>query len=125
MALETGTFINSLVATNPAATDALAAADDHLRLIKSTIKNTFPNLTGAVNLTETEANILDGATLTTAELNILDGVTSTEATSALVASIATSPKRRGCSYVATSLGTARATTGRPSGYRRVPHIIGE
>ena len=79
MALETGTFINSLVATNPAATDALAAADDHLRLIKSTIKNTFPNLTGAANLTQAEANILDGATLDTTELNTLDGITSTTA----------------------------------------------
>ena len=79
MALETGTYINSLVATNPAATDALAAADDHMRLIKSTIKNTFPNLTGAVNLTQVEANILDGATLSTAELNTLTGITSTVA----------------------------------------------
>lgn len=79
MALESGTFINSLVATNPAATDALAAADDHMRLIKSTIKNTFPNIDAAITATEDELNILDGATLTTAELNILDGVTSTAA----------------------------------------------
>jgi hypothetical protein len=79
MALETGTYINSLVATNPAATDALAAADDHLRLIKSTIKNTFPNIDAAMSATEDELNILDGATVTTAELNLLDGVTATTA----------------------------------------------
>ena len=46
MALETGTYINSLVATNPTATDALAQADDHLRLIKATLKATFPSITG-------------------------------------------------------------------------------
>ena len=77
MALETGTYINSLVATNPAATDGLQQADDHLRLIKSTIKATFPNLDGAMNATEDELNILDGATVTTSELNALDGITST------------------------------------------------
>lgn len=65
MALESGTYINSLVATNPAATDSLAAADDHLRLIKSTIKNTFPNISNAVNLTQAEANIIDGDTAAT------------------------------------------------------------
>lgn len=65
MALETGTYINSLVATNPAATDGLAQADDHMRLIKSTIKATFPNLTGAVNATHTELNVLDGGTAAT------------------------------------------------------------
>ena len=42
MALESGTFIDSLNVANPASTDALAQADDHLRLIKSTIKATFP-----------------------------------------------------------------------------------
>jgi hypothetical protein len=79
MALESGTYINSLVATNPAATDALAAADDHMRLIKSTIKNTFPNIDAAITATEDELNILDGATLTTSHLNTLDGITSTTA----------------------------------------------
>ena len=61
MPLETGTYINSLVATNPAATDALSVADDHLRLIKSTIKNTFPSVTGAVNATHSELNVVDGS----------------------------------------------------------------
>lgn len=79
MALESGTYINSLNASNPAATDGLGQADDHMRLIKSTIKSTFPNLDAAVTADPTEMNILDGATLTTAELNILDGVTSTTA----------------------------------------------
>jgi len=66
MALETGTYINSLVATNPAATDGLAQADDHLRLLKSTIKATFPSLTGAVNATHTELNtVADGGTAAT------------------------------------------------------------
>ena len=79
MALESGTYINSLNTSNPASTDGLSQADDHLRLVKSTVKATFPNVTGAVTATHTELNLIDGVTATTAELNILDGVTSTTA----------------------------------------------
>jgi hypothetical protein len=56
MALETGTFISDLVVANPTGSDALAFADDHLRLIKTTVKNTFPNVTGAVTKTHTQLN---------------------------------------------------------------------
>ena len=41
MALETGTHISDLNAANPVSTDGLAQADDHLRLIKSTVKATL------------------------------------------------------------------------------------
>jgi len=68
MALETGTYINSLVASNPAATDGLAQADDHLRLIKATIKATFPNITGAVTATNAELSGID-ARVDTIEAN--------------------------------------------------------
>lgn len=73
MALETGTYISDLNSSNPVATDGLAQADDHLRLVKSTIKATLPGLTGAVTSTHTELNTLDGYTGNTADLNILSG----------------------------------------------------
>ena len=56
MALETGTYISDLVTTNPPNTDGVSQADDHLRLIKSTVKATFPNITGAVTLTQAQLN---------------------------------------------------------------------
>ena len=59
MALESGTYIDSLVSTNPAATDGLAQADDHMRLIKATILASFPNITGEMNVTHTILNGLD------------------------------------------------------------------
>ena len=62
MGLETGTYINSLVINNPTGTDPKSAGDDHLRLLKSTIKATFPNLTGAVTPTQTELNYVAGVT---------------------------------------------------------------
>jgi len=74
MGLETSTYVNGLNANNPAATDGLAQADDHLRLIKSTIKNTFPNLDAAVTATPAELNVLDGTDVTTASLNKLEDV---------------------------------------------------
>ena len=80
MALETNvTHIDDLVATNPAATDALSQADDHIRLIKSSLKTTFANITGAVTASHTELNVLDGLTASQAELNLLDGLTATTA----------------------------------------------
>lgn len=79
MALETFNYIDSLNTANPTATDNVSQGDDHLRGIKTTLKNTFPNVTGAVNATQAELNLLDGVTATTAELNKLDGVTATTA----------------------------------------------
>ena len=72
MALESGTYINSLVTSNPTATDALAQADDHLRLIKATIKNTFPNVAGVINANHSELDILDGDTSATS-VTMVDG----------------------------------------------------
>lgn len=58
MSLETGTYINSLVVTNPTSTDPKSEGDDHLRLLKSTIKNTFPNINAAVTVTDEEINAI-------------------------------------------------------------------
>ena len=79
MGLETGTYISDLVVTNPVSSDPKSQGDDHFRLIKSTVKTTFPNIDGAMTASEEELNILDGATLSTSELNILDGVTASTA----------------------------------------------
>lgn len=59
MALESGTYINSLNSANPVSTDGLAQADDHLRLIKATILASFPNITGAMTATHTVLNGID------------------------------------------------------------------
>lgn len=58
MALESATFINQLVPANPTGADAKGQGDDHLRLIKNTLKNTFPNITGAVTVTQAQLNAL-------------------------------------------------------------------
>ncbi len=70
MPLESASYINNLDISNPAATDALAQADDHLRLIKSVLKNTFPNIDGKI--TATPAQLNDTAQLRT-DLSALQG----------------------------------------------------
>ena len=72
MGLETGTYISDLNSSNPAAGDAVNEGDDHIRLIKSTVKATFPSVSGAVSSTHTELNLLDGVTANTTELNYVD-----------------------------------------------------
>lgn len=58
MGLEVGSFPSDLVDTNPTGTDLKSQGDDHLRLIKRVIKNTFPNLNAAVTATPIQMNAL-------------------------------------------------------------------
>ena len=62
MTVETATYINQLDATKPGATDLKSEGDDHLRLVKSTLQATFPNVTGAVTPTHTELGYVAGVT---------------------------------------------------------------
>ena len=77
MALESATYISELTITNPVgATDPKSQGDDHLRLIKKVIKNSFGNFAGtagvpkSVTLTEDQINdaALKAATATISAL---------------------------------------------------------
>jgi hypothetical protein len=62
MGLEAATYIHQLNQSNPVgAVDPKAQGDDHLRLIKTTLQNTFLNITGAVTATQAQLNA--GATV--------------------------------------------------------------
>lgn len=56
MPLETASYPPDLVTSNPAASDGLNNADDHLRLIKAVVKNSLPNITGPITATQTDIN---------------------------------------------------------------------
>ena len=56
MPLETATYVADLNASNPLQTEGLNTADDHLRLIKSTILATFPNMEGEVTVDHLRLN---------------------------------------------------------------------
>lgn len=57
MGLEAATYINQLIGTNPTGSDPASSADDHLRLIKSALLNTFPNLSAPVTASAATLNV--------------------------------------------------------------------
>lgn len=52
MPIESATYISQLNVSYPASTDGVKEGDDHIRLIKKVLKDTFPNITGAVTKTQ-------------------------------------------------------------------------
>lgn len=58
MPLETASYISQLNVSNPLGSDPIAAGDDHIRLLKSTLKNTFPNINGPVTVTDEDLNTI-------------------------------------------------------------------
>ncbi len=63
MALESATFIDGLVVTNPVgATDQISQGDNHLRLIKDVLKSSFPGVVKATYLHIAEADVASMAT---------------------------------------------------------------
>lgn len=63
MGLETATYIDSLVVTNPDGTDQKSTADDHLRLLKACLRRTFSGIAGDVSISHGEANLLRSLTV--------------------------------------------------------------
>ena len=115
MALESTTYIDGLVTTNPTGTDPRSQGDDHIRLIKSAIKSTFSAVAGEVTATHTELNILDGVTATTAELNYLDIPTlgtaeSSKAVTADAVGTTTNLKTKKQTEIVNAIGTVSVST---------------
>ncbi len=64
MALETGDVVADLVITNPLGSDAKSVGDDHLRLIKKVLRESFAGFAGSVLVTGTDGGAADAYTLT-------------------------------------------------------------
>jgi hypothetical protein len=81
MTIESVTYISDLDATYPAEGEVgtLHEGNNHIRNIKTGIKNTFPKLAAAMSASAAELNCLVGLTATAAELNILAGAVVTTA----------------------------------------------
>lgn len=62
MAVETATNINQLDATLPTGNDLKSEGDNHIRLLKSAIKLTWPNVTATLTASSVEFNYLAGVT---------------------------------------------------------------
>jgi hypothetical protein len=64
MSVESATYISDLNVANPTHTDGINQGDSHMRLIKSTLQATFPNVTGAMTATHTQLNNAGAAAAT-------------------------------------------------------------
>lgn len=60
MATEVATYLDDLDPTLPSGSDSRKEGDDHLRLLKTVLKATFPYVTGPVLVGQTELNYLTG-----------------------------------------------------------------
>ena len=77
MGLETTVnFISDLNPLNPTDGDLAKDGDNHIRLIKAALKQTFPNITGAIAATQGELNKLSGLSTSSNELAFLVGAAS-------------------------------------------------
>jgi len=125
MALETAFFISDLNTANPQSTDSVAQADDHLRLLKATVKNTFPNVTGAVTKTHTQLNnTLDKTGDTVTGLLTLSGAPSSNLHAATKAYVDTADAAKANTSTTVSAGTGLTGGGDLSADRTISVAAG-
>lgn len=60
MTVESATYISGLDPLKPTGSDVKQEGDNHIRLLKQTLINTWPNITGAVTATHTDLNYVSG-----------------------------------------------------------------
>lgn len=70
MPVETFNYIADLDPNYPGASDAMLQGDDHIRGIKTTLLNTFPNLDAATNVTPTQLTDLGTKSFTAGDIKM-------------------------------------------------------
>jgi hypothetical protein len=103
MGLEVPTYINDLVTTNPLATDLKSVGDDHLRAIKSAVRNTFPNANKAFRFPGAQTISSSGSILSTENNQEFFVDTSAGAITMTLPSLAASDSGWSCSFTKISL----------------------
>lgn len=69
MTVESATYIDTLDATLPLSGDPKSEGDNHLRLIKQVLQNTFPNVNGAIQASDNQLDAL--RSLSSGKLNLI------------------------------------------------------
>lgn len=116
MGLEASTYIDGLTVTWPLAGDNKSVGDDHLRLIKSVLKATFPNATKSFRFPTTEA-ISGTLTLDATDQNniVLVDTTAGNITVNLPSGFTTTEKGWSCEVIKTSSDANAAIVAPASG----------
>lgn len=75
MSAETAGYIHQLNEDAPTGGESISFGDDHLRVIKTAVKGTFPSVTGEVTATHTDLNKVSGLVTEVAQLRTdVDGI---------------------------------------------------
>lgn len=76
MGLETATYIGDFVPTDPGSGDLVSQGDDHIRLVKTVLQNTFPSVEKAFYF-PTASAVSANTTIVAANMNVTFRVTTT------------------------------------------------
>lgn len=101
MTVESVTYISDLNTALPASGDAKSEGDDHLRNIKTALKNTFANVNGAVSATDEEISWLAGITT---RIKLRSASVANNANAALLAASGGGAGTSGLVFIITSEG---------------------
>ncbi len=71
MGLESATYVSQLTRTNPTSSDTKSQGDDHLRLVKTVLQNTFPNASKPLYFPDTVTKTADYVVLATDDNKII------------------------------------------------------
>jgi hypothetical protein len=104
LALETATYLDSLVTSNPAGGDQASTADDHIRLLKACLLRTFPAVAGEISASHGAINAAAFGEVTAAHAT--SAVFATSATNATSAVFATSATNASSAVFANYAGSA-------------------
>lgn len=115
MGLESGTYISDLVVTNPPTTDAKQQGDDHLRLIKAVLKNTFPTASKPIYFPDSTTKSANFSVLATEQYKIFLVDTTAGIVTATLPTLAGTDAGWECSFIKTNVGTNPLLLTPPSG----------
>lgn len=116
MGLETASYLSQLQPANPSATDRLQQGDDHIRLLKQVLKNTFPNITGPITLTQAVLNGLPSLTTPTGLITLWYGTAETIPAGWALCDGLTAPRSDGTGTILTPDLRGRVVVGANSSY---------
>lgn len=115
MGLETGTFISDLVVTNPPSGDPTAQGDDHIRLIKTALKNTFPQASKAIYFPTATVKSANFTLLVTDQYTTFLVDTTAGIVTATLPTLAAGDAGWECSFIKTNTGLNPLLIKPPSG----------
>jgi len=114
MPLESASFINQLVVTNPTHQDDISQADAQLRLIKSAVKATFPNLGAAVTASDALMNAVFGSFSAAGAMTTAESITLKDSQSTPTTTNTTAINRYGAKTFLTAYDSTGKTLGQVS-----------